>query len=267
MFGRFGVWLWYVRRDARMAGDLHTFRALRAPRFEAPAGEQTERLSVRIRGTRVQVRIRPGTFDLSLVKAILCEGSEYELPIALQPRVIVDAGANIGVTALYFAAVFPEARIFCFEPLPANLALLRENTAPFGDRIVVIPKGLSDRTAVLDFHPSPNAHDFSAGGFGAWGQTNSTQHLEVTTLDEAMREYGIPGIDVLKLDIEGSEGPALRGTSPEVLEKLDVIVGELHDVEDWAVIQHLSRTHRVGYRKVYWNTCTSSVAVNRRLAR
>lgn len=268
MFGQFGEWLWLLRKDARMAGDLHTFSALRAPRGEAATnGQGTDRVSVRFAGRRLAITIRPDTFDLSLIKSILCDGSEYQLPVPLQPRVIVDAGANIGVTALYFAALFQDARIFCFEPLPANLELLRQNTAPFSDRIVIVPKGLSDRTGVLEFHPSTNTSDFSAGGFGAWGESSRTERLPVTTLEDAIREYAIPKIDVLKLDIEGSEGPALRGTPASVLEQLDVMVGELHDVEDWAVIQLLSRTHRVGYRKVYWNTCTSFVAVNRRLGR
>lgn len=45
-----------------------------------------------------------------------------------KPRTIVDAGANIGMAALYFHSVFPEALIMCVEPDHDNFRVLYENT-------------------------------------------------------------------------------------------------------------------------------------------
>ena len=52
----------------------------------------------------------------------------YDLPDTLLPpervRVILDCGANVGITALYFAWRYPNARIFCIEPDDQNFELL-----------------------------------------------------------------------------------------------------------------------------------------------
>ena len=40
---------------------------------------------------------------------------------------IIDGGANIGITSLYFAARYPHAKIYSVEPLPQNFALLEAN--------------------------------------------------------------------------------------------------------------------------------------------
>jgi hypothetical protein len=54
---------------------------------------------------------------------------EYASVLELEPRVILDLGANVGNSALYFAAVRPGARIIAVEGAPHTYELLRENTA------------------------------------------------------------------------------------------------------------------------------------------
>lgn len=55
----------------------------------------------------------------------------YATRLHQSPRVIVDAGANIGLTAVYFANQFPAARILALEPESSNYALLCKNTAAY----------------------------------------------------------------------------------------------------------------------------------------
>ena len=50
-------------------------------------------------------------------------------------RVVVDVGANIGVASLYFLTRRPDAVVYAFEPVPANLETLERNLAPFRDRV------------------------------------------------------------------------------------------------------------------------------------
>src|SRR4051812_36845319 len=51
--------------------------------------------------------------------------------LRLAPSTIFDVGANVGQTALKFAIAFPEARIFCFEPVTSTLRKLGKNVQGF----------------------------------------------------------------------------------------------------------------------------------------
>jgi FkbM family methyltransferase len=47
--------------------------------------------------------------------------------------VIIDAGANIGLSALFFANKYPDAKIFAIEPEETNYKLLELNTKPYNN--------------------------------------------------------------------------------------------------------------------------------------
>jgi predicted O-methyltransferase YrrM len=76
------------------------------------------------------VYYRAGSSDMYLIYMILIkEGAkaEYWLPEEFKPKVILDIGANIGITSLYYANKYPEAKIYSFEPVPVNYELLEKN--------------------------------------------------------------------------------------------------------------------------------------------
>src|SRR5918911_488572 len=61
----------------------------------------------------------------------------YHIPTAWVPnvRTVVDLGANIGLTTLYFAKSYPQARFICIEPDPNNASVLRRNVSWLKDRV------------------------------------------------------------------------------------------------------------------------------------
>ncbi len=67
------------------------------------------------------LHVRGGTLDAAIFEQILCDGSEYRLPGEIEPEIIFDIGANIGASAVYFAARYPEVKVYCFEPLPEDV--------------------------------------------------------------------------------------------------------------------------------------------------
>ncbi|HEY7772510.1 MAG TPA: FkbM family methyltransferase, partial [Marinagarivorans sp.] len=56
---------------------------------------------------------------------------EYQFKVSKQPKVIVDAGANIGLAAIYFANQYPNAKIIAIEPEKGNFDQLTANTKPY----------------------------------------------------------------------------------------------------------------------------------------
>jgi hypothetical protein len=75
------------------------------------------------------------------------EHNYYDLPLTRYPTTVLDLGANIGLTAVYFGRKFPNAEIVCVEPVPSNVKTLEINLQLNGISAKVIPAGLIRRTA------------------------------------------------------------------------------------------------------------------------
>ncbi len=214
------------------------------------------KIHARFNGQTYTLHVRGGTLDAAIFEQILCEGSEYRLPVEVQPKVIFDIGANIGASAVYFAARYPDARIYCFEPLPQNIELLRKNVAPFGDRVTVVPMGLGKNEGSFDYHPSDDPANFGGGTFHDVGCDDSEcVKLPVTTLTKYCRENRIDQIDVMKIDTEGAEWSVIAGMPGDLLAGLEVLLGELHSVDDWRVFEALTPTHTLSYEKPVGCAC------------
>jgi hypothetical protein len=78
----------------------------------------------------ITLTVRPFAGDLFVLYEVLAFKA-YHISSALLPadnvRVIVDCGANIGITSLFLAARYPRAKILSVEPHPENFALLKTN--------------------------------------------------------------------------------------------------------------------------------------------
>ena len=221
----------------------------------------------RFRGKRMSFLLRPGTLDADLLDMILVEDGAYALPASVEPKVIFDVGGNIGVAACYFAAMYPQADVYCFEPLPDNLELLRHNASANSDRIRVIPKGLSDQEGTFTYHMSANPRSFGGGTFCGTGHDPSrAMELPLTTAANIIDELGLTSVDVFKIDTEGSEAPILRGVPEAIRKNAQAYVGELHGVEDWSFCQTLDPTHAVGVEKAFNKRCFPFMAIRRDLA-
>lgn len=155
-----------------------------------------------IHGTRITMRPLPAS-DYGVAYEVF-QDQIYRSPFpeTLQDvRRIVDVGANVGYSCLYWAALYPQARILAFEPHPRHIELLRGHLRM---------NGLEDRTTV---------HEAAAGTAAgeAWltdSRSSSKlvgrpwhpdrQVIPVKVVD-FFQTVGPGPIDLLKVDIEGGE--------------------------------------------------------------
>lgn len=86
---------------------------------------------------------------------------DYEFAVMTEPAVIVDAGANIGLSAIYFANRYPHAKVIALEPEGRNFALLKQNVAPYAN-IVPLQTALWHRNAEVPIL------DAGRGGMGVY---------------------------------------------------------------------------------------------------
>ena len=81
-----------------------------------------------------KIYLRKNTTDLFLASELLCEGGEYDFmlehpyqEVLKEAKVIVDAGANIGIFSCICRSVNPECKIVCIEPESENYQVLNKN--------------------------------------------------------------------------------------------------------------------------------------------
>ena len=182
---------------------------------------------------RFPFRIRFASSDIDTLQQIFL-WHEYDVKVDAQPAVIVDAGANIGLAAIYFANVFPEAKIIAIEPEQGNFELLRENVAPCG-AIIPLQAALWHKNEDIDLVDPGRGHwgFVTRGKEDGLGASESAQgavchRVRAITVDWLMDEYGLDRINILKIDIEGAEKEVFSDASAWI-GKVDSMIVELHD--------------------------------------
>lgn len=139
----------------------------------------------------------------------------------IEKPVIFDVGAHHGYVSLTFRQLFPSATIYAFEPFPESFKRLKANTAS-DPKIHAFNYGLSDQEGMQPFYSNQSSATNSllstdASGKDTWGagllETRRRISAPFKTLDSVMDSLEIPGIDLLKLDVQGAEHLVMSGAS------------------------------------------------------
>jgi FkbM family methyltransferase len=137
--------------------------------------------------------------------------------LAHEARVIFDIGANRGHVSQRYADIFPDAFIHAFEPFEEFHTDFR-NQNPDGSRYRLNALALSDREGTAEFHLNKSGDTNSllesiqiGANSDASCITVGTQQVRTMTLSAYCSEADIRGIDILKMDTQGSELSILKG--------------------------------------------------------
>lgn len=127
--------------------------------------------------------------------------------------VVIDIGASIGYYALLFAKIVgSKGKVYAIEPQPWNCDVIRKSAEANGfENITIIQKAVSNKSGVLDLYFTSKGD----GGASLYAEVKlkGCSHIAVesTTLDILFKNEGWPSVDIIKMDIEGSEKAALEG--------------------------------------------------------
>lgn len=136
---------------------------------------------------------------------------------ARQEEVIVDFGANIGVSAAYFLSRNPRARVYGFEPVKDTFAKLKANLAPFGDRCELRNVAVMHDSGVVSFCVEPTGR--CCGFDCADGEPQQFPCVSATEILTAILEKHAR-IDILKIDVEGAEQHFVPALPPALLGRI-----------------------------------------------
>lgn len=162
---------------------------------------QVETVNLKINGQTVQL-----SFDKAsgfVVKEILVDKVYPQVPFLSGVETIVDIGANVGISCLYFHFLYPSARIHAFEPGAEALALLERNAKPF-PMIAIHPFGLWTQDTEASLNKSAFSCVEDSLGFGGC-KVDGNETIRLHHAANALQECGLERIDILKIDTEGCE--------------------------------------------------------------
>lgn len=171
------------------------------------------------------VKIRLGKSDLRVFDQIFLEENYHFFPEGFQPKVIIDAGANVGYSAIWFSSRFKNSTIIALEPESENFKVLKENCRNFPN-IIPIKKALwSHSDSIWIKNSKVRSWSFETVEIK---ESNSIS-IESTDMISLIEGYQIDGIGLLKIDIEGAEKEIFESNIEGWISKVSCIMIETHD--------------------------------------
>jgi FkbM family methyltransferase len=167
-------------------------------------------VSLRVRKLRRDVVFR-GKTDKGVMSHFFSPGYRILDTVENPVRVIVDAGANIGDETLRFRHFHPDARIVAIEPDPGNFNILSANVAS-DSAIELLNNGLWSHDCGLCVIAGDSAEGFRVEEADDRSQPPDVEAISIPSI---MARFSLSSIDILKMDIEGSEFQVFSSPSVE----------------------------------------------------
>lgn len=172
--------------------------------------------------------VRDGSMDHGIINEVKHEYLDRLMQDDFTGKNVIDLGGHIGSFSIQVTKFLcPESRVICIEPLPSNVDMIRENIDlnKLGDIINVRQIAVSSKPGKATLYIS---FDNTGGNKLDMVESSSKEaiEVEVTTLSNIIDGFGGETIDLLKIDVEGSECPILFPHGELLKRKVKRLVGE-----------------------------------------
>jgi FkbM family methyltransferase len=173
--------------------------------------------------------------DLQVIREVFLHDTYIDSTIDLsRVKTVIDAGAHKGYVAMQLAQLTGEdVAIYCFEPESTNLEYLKINVAQndYDDKVTIDSSAIAVIDGELPFFISDYTHGHSLKE----DHNPSSEKVSVPCMriGTAMEKYKIGNIDLLKMDIEGTEYEVLFDLDKNVIRSIKYILVEAHETENY----------------------------------
>jgi FkbM family methyltransferase len=193
-----------------------------------PTGRKPRDWTIRFRYPapigHVRLHLRSNDGADAFTHSEVFEHQYYRLPLRAAPATILDLGANIGLSAIYFARCYPGSRLACVEPVPDNVRLLVRNLKDNAVAAEVIAAAIDVKDGVVAMQrgAADYGHQIAAARPSAvWFEAASV------SVPSILRRLGWARVGLLKIDIESHES-VLLSQACEWLADVDALCVEYH---------------------------------------
>jgi len=175
--------------------------------------------------------------------------------------IVLDGGMFDGKEAMMFADVASEGFVFSFDPWGGKLISDRELFDSY-DNIEIVKKAMWDKTAKVYFSANTPS-GYEAGAFVSPEQDGNLEPVEACSIDDFIIEKKLNRVDLIKMDIEGSEIAALKGAEKTISKiKPNLAICVYHDAKHFyeipEMILRFNSSYKIGFEH-YTDNLTESV--------
>jgi FkbM family methyltransferase len=201
-------------------------------------------ITVRVADKRGNLSVRKHTTDSEVVWQCFMM-HQYDIPVVMggppihrnavaasysaivksgDSPLIVDCGANIGASSIWFKMKYPNSTVIAVEPAPDNAEMMRKNFSNFPG-IIPVQSGIGPKSGTMFLQDD---------GGGAWGyrtvEHETRTEVQIKTVEDILRDYKSEKDKpfILKIDIEGAEQALFEGPL-NAISKFPIIIIESHD--------------------------------------
>jgi len=150
------------------------------------------------------------------------------LPLQKEGTVAIDVGGNIGLVSLYLSKYFE--KIITLEPSFEHFDALNRNLQIHKiTNVKPIKKALFIKEGEFPFGGPKDNKTMRSLHAAVWQDGKHSEMVEAITIDKLLEDEKIEHVDLLKLDIEGTEMEIFGSEGfSKVAHKIDTIIGERH---------------------------------------
>lgn len=179
-------------------------------------------IEVKMPGLKEKIFLRNNSSDIAIFTDVFIN-KEHEAEIKGMINCVIDCGANIGLASLYFLKKFPAAKIIAVEPEAGNFLMLKKNLENYPNAIAVNMGVWNKETNLRIVNMEQGNHSFKVE------ETNDTNNVvRAISIGELIQKNSITNVDLLKIDIEGSEEQVFENIEPWI-KNVNVIFLEIHE--------------------------------------
>jgi FkbM family methyltransferase len=186
-----------------------------------------------LRNLQTPIFVRPGTADVGTIINNIVREEYGQFRLNEEPQWMIDAGAYIGDTSAYFLSRFPKLRVIALEPHPTNYDMASLNLKKYSNRVILMKKGL---------WVNDQNHFFNGDFTGASIQDKGNK-IECISIPTILRQYKIDKVDIFKMDIEGAEKNIFVFEPESWLNKINLLIIEIHGPEIFKLVDLKLRKH------------------------
>lgn len=185
-------------------------------------------IKIHLKDYKFPIYFRHNTSDQTVLYDVFIKEQYSCVADLKEPKLILDCGANVGYTSIYLLKKYPNVHVIAIEPDLDNFKICQKNLSCYGERVSLIRSGVwSHQTGlVVECKALGKNEEWSIQVKEA--KADRKPDIYATDISTLLKESNFDSIDLLKIDVEGSESEIFANNYESWLSEVRNIAIQLH---------------------------------------